>query len=114
MHDEYWRAFVLNRVIDGDTLEAARVDLGYHVSVNKIIYRLARINAPESHKPGGPEATDYHTQWYFSHANCGGYFAQSTKTDDWRRYIAEIECGAGHNLSDDMLSSGHAVRYVHG
>ena len=112
--DPFTRQFTLSRVIDGDTIVAAEVDLGYHVALTSVTYRLARVNCPELHgpdRPAGLVATQYTQDWLTQHAAHGGLFATSTKTDDWRRWIAEINCGAGYNLPDDLLSSGNAVLY---
>jgi endonuclease YncB( thermonuclease family) len=117
MGDNHVRAFTPERVLDGDTIYASAVDLDYHVGIHGITYRIARVNAPEMGTMTGPTraaanaAKTYTEQWLIEHAAHGGLFAESTQTDDWRRYLAEIECGLGHNLSDDLLSSGHAVLY---
>lgn len=112
--DDYTRAFLYGRVIDGDTIADVRVDLGYHTQAAGIEYRLARINCPERHKPtldAGNQAREYTTAWLFTHQEHNGLHATTTQTDSFGRYLAEIECGAGHNLSDDLLTSGNAVLY---
>lgn len=120
MRDSYWRNVGMPTVVDGDTIKLTPVDLGYHVTVEDITYRLARINCPESGTPEGAKATAYTMQWLIDHLLHAPPFmnfmfsVQSTKTDNWRRYIAEFECYQGHNLSDDLLTSGNAVRYKHG
>ncbi len=114
MPDNFVRAFSPDHCIDGDTIVAVSADLGYHVEATDITYRVARINCPEKSgatKPAGLAAKAYTEQWLIEHMPHGGLFAESTKTDDWRRYLAEITCGQGHNLSDDLLTSGHAVLY---
>ena len=115
--DDFQRRIAVARVVDGDTLEA-RVDLGYHCWLDGVSYRLARVNAPEMGKATGPTraaavaATTFTTTWLTEHAGHEGLYSTSSKSDDWRRYLAEITCGAGHNLSDDLLVTGHAVPYV--
>jgi endonuclease YncB( thermonuclease family) len=113
--DNYTRAFTWGRVIDGDTIADVRVDLGYHTQAAGIEYRLARINTPERHKPTlieGNAAKTYTELWLIEHASYHGpLFATTTKTDSFGRYLAEITCSVGHNLSDDLLASGHAVPY---
>ena len=116
--DNYTRAFTVDHVLDGDTLMAATVDLGYHEQTIGVTYRVARVNSPEMGKKDGPTrsaanaAKAYTEQWLTEHATHGGLFAESTQTDDWRRYLAEITCGTGgHNLSDDLLTSRNAVPY---
>lgn len=116
--DNYVRAFTPDHCIDGDTIVAGTVDLGYHVNATGITYRIARVNAPEMGTRTGPTrasanaAKAYTELWLIEHAAHGGLFAESTQTDSWRRYLAEITCGQGHNLSDDLLTSGHAVPYT--
>jgi endonuclease YncB( thermonuclease family) len=112
--DDYTRAFTMGRVVDGDTLADVTVDLGYHVKAVNIQYRVARINAPEMHKPtldAGKAAKAYTEDWLTIHTRHGGLYATTTKTDDFGRYLAEIECSDHHNLSDDLLTSGNAVLY---
>jgi endonuclease YncB( thermonuclease family) len=112
--DDYTRAFTPDRAIDGDTIVVADVDLGYRVHEHGIQYRLARINCPERHKPtldAGNAAKAYTEAWLLEHAAHGGLYATTTQTDSFGRYLAEIECAAGHNLSDDLLTSGNAVLY---
>lgn len=113
-YGETWRrGFRVTKVVDGDTIEAD-VDLGYHIHEIDVSYRVARINAPEKRGPtkaAGLVAKAFTEDWLTVHAQHGGLFATSTKTDDWRRWLAEITCADGHNLSDDMLAAGQAVVY---
>ena len=112
MTDNYLRAIHVTRVIDGDTI-VADVDLGYHTTLTKVTYRVARVDAPEmtgATRQAGIEARSFTATWLIAHEKAGIY-ATSTKTDNWRRYIAEITCGDGHNLSDALLASGNAVIY---
>lgn len=114
MADTYERSFVPGRVIDGDTIADVVVDLGYHTRAFNIEYRVARINTPERHRPTlneGNAAKAFTEDWLTIHARHGGLFATTTKTDSFGRYLAEINCGQGHNLSDDLLSSGQAVLF---
>jgi endonuclease YncB( thermonuclease family) len=113
--DDYVRAFTLGRIIDGDTITAATVDLGYHVRITNIEYRLLRINCPESNhaatRAAGLSATSYTTAWLAVHTLCGGLLARTVKTDSFGRYLAEVTCTQGHNLSDALLGSGNAVPF---
>lgn len=111
--DDYTRAIRATRVIDGDTF-VADADLGYHTTAAGLTFRVARINAPETRGPSkdaGIAARVWVMSWLALHNSHAGLFATSYKTDDWRRYIAEITCSEGHNLSDDMLAAGQAVLY---
>ncbi len=112
--DDYTRAFTVSRVIDGDTIVAADIDLGYHIHEHDVQYRLVQINCPERHKPtldAGNAAKAYTEAWLLEHAAHGGLFATTTKTDDFGRYLADVRCSLGHDLSDDLLDSGNAVPY---
>lgn len=114
MTDTYQRTITVTRVIDGDTIEAD-TDLGYHTLLRGVQYRLARINCPEmtgTTKGEGLAAKIYTDTWFTVHRNHTPFTAQSTKTDNWKRWIGEITCASGHNLSDDLLATGHAVLYV--
>jgi len=112
--DPYTRAFTNYRIVDGDTLANVDVDLGYHIAARGIEFRVARINCPERHKPtldAGNAAMGFTEDWLFLHARHGGLYATTEKTDSFGRYLAEITCADGHNLSDDLLASGNAVLY---
>lgn len=116
MTDNYTRGITVTRVIDGDTF-VANTDLGYHVTMVAVTYRVLRVNCPEMTGPGrlaGQEAKAYTAAWLVAHAAHDGLSAVSVKSDDWRRYLAEIVCGWQHNLSDDLMSTGHAMPYLGG
>jgi endonuclease YncB( thermonuclease family) len=112
--DGYVRAFTLGRVIDGDTIVVDEIDLGYHVAVMGVEFRLLRVNCPEMHKPtraAGEQAREFTVQWFADHEGRAPFYAQTVKTDSFGRYLAEVTC-AGDNLSDDLLASGNAVPYM--
>lgn len=114
MADSFERAFIVHRVIDGDTLIADDVDLGYHVHVSGIEYRILHVDTPERRKPtlaAGNVAKAYTEDWCTLHARHGGLFAQTVKTDSFGRYLATIRCGEDHDLGSALLSSGNAVSY---
>lgn len=117
MTDPYVRALhAVHDVHDGDTFTAT-VDLGYHVLARSVIFRIARVNAPEMGRKDGPTreaalaARDWTATWLVTHREHGGLFVRSTATDNWQRYLAEVFCGQEHNLSDGLLASGNAVLY---
>ena len=103
------------RVIDADTVilrVREDIDFGFHVTLSAMSeqrFRLARINAPEAHAPGGPEATAYTTQWLGDRAD--GLRVTSKGQDNYGRWLGELYRGA-ENLSDALLASGHAVIYT--
>jgi endonuclease YncB( thermonuclease family) len=119
MPDNYTRRFTVARVIDGDTLVAGVIDLGYHTAATPgVEYRFLRVNCPETNRPAsrpaGLVAKAFTVDWIAQHAAHdpeGWLYATSQKTDSFGRYLAEIECAAGHNLSDALLISGNAVPY---
>lgn len=123
MVDDRIHAFVLDRVIDGDTIVPAMIDLDYHVWLHssdhfEIEYRLLRVNAPESNRPvsrkAGLVAKAFTTAWLAEHAGHdpkGRLWARTTETDSFGRYLTEVTCREGHNLSDDLLSSANAVPF---
>jgi endonuclease YncB( thermonuclease family) len=94
------------KVVDGDTVWVD-ADLGFYVSL-RVDLRLARCNCPEIGKPGAAEATAFTTQW-LTHP---GLWFKSNKTDDWKRWIAEVYDINNHNLSDDLMAGGFAVPYT--
>jgi endonuclease YncB( thermonuclease family) len=126
--DNYRRWFIPGRDIDGDTITAESVDLGYFRYArdpnDPIKYRLRRVNSPESNRPAsrdaGKAAAAFTVAWVAEHLTHGdgrSLISDTTPppgkpiTDSFGRYLAEIYCAVGHNLSDDLLSSGHAVPY---
>jgi len=117
--DNYTRRVRIERIIDGDTVVAGAIDLGYHVQTTAgIEYRLLKINCPESNRPAsrtaGLAAKQYTVDWlaeHTAHDPDGWLYATTQKTDSFGRFLAEIVCGQGHDLSDDLLTSGNAVPY---
>jgi endonuclease YncB( thermonuclease family) len=114
MADTYERRIVVTRIIDADTL-VADVDLGMRQWFCGVQLRLLRINAPEVHGPSAPAehaATAYTDDWLHIHNGHGRMYGRTELTDSFGRYLAEVTCGGcGHNLSDDLLTSGNAVLY---
>jgi len=117
--DNYTRRVHIQRIIDGDTIVADVIDLGYHVQTTAgIEYRLLRINCPETNRPAsraaGLVAKQFTVDWLAIHTHHdidGWLYATTQKTDSFGRFLAEIECGQQHNLSDDLLTSGNAVPF---
>lgn len=111
--------FKVGRVIDGDTITSQAIDVGFHIQTTADIeFRFLRCNAPESNRPAtkvaGLAAKEYTLAWLMEHADHdpdGWLWATTTKTDSFGRYLAEIACTEGHNLSDALLSSGNAVPF---
>lgn len=93
------------RIVDGDTL-ILDLDLGWGVHRPKERCRLARCNAPEIATADGVAARDFvaatlpvGTKVTFV----------SKRLDNYGRPLGEVTWGAGQNLADLLLASGHAV-----
>lgn len=113
MTDTYTRRLTVKRVIDGDTF-IADVDLGFHTTTTGATFRCARVDTPELRGKDrllAIDAREYTEGWLAQHEAHGGVFATTTKTDNWQRWLAEVTCGQGHNLSNDLLSTGIAIPY---
>lgn len=118
LRDGYIRRFRVVRVVDGDTL-LADTDMGFYL--RQVVHvRLARIDTPEKYGPKArPEearaAERFTTAWLTEHrhgAPLDALLLQSWGMDGWQRWVAEVQCLLGHNLSDDLLFAGLAVPYT--
>jgi len=114
MEDIYIRSAIVERIVDGDTLDLM-VDLGYGVWTHQRI-RLARVNAPEmrgEEKMRGALAKAYVEKLVGLVE--GEITVKTTKEKGkYGRYIAEIELeheGEKINLSDTLLAEGYAKLY---
>lgn len=97
------------RVVDGDTL-ILDVDLGMRTWIRGKPFRLARINAPERRDPAGPAATAALAAAIGPLPASAIITTTKDRRDPYDRYIVEVLVG-GVNLSDWMVSNGHAVLY---
>lgn len=108
---EYVFNAVCYHVVDGDTIDVD-IDVGMHIHCIQRL-RILRVNAPEifghkakTEKPAGEAARSFVVSWL----NGQHLRVQTYRTDDFGRYLAEVwRVSDGHNLSDDLLSSGNAV-----
>ncbi len=108
----------LDRVVDGDTLDAI-IDLGFDITVHKRI-RLAGINTPESRtrdleeKKRGLAAKEA-LLTLLTKTNQHDYFVvESEKVGKFGRVLGrlhieidDVECC----INDRLISDGHAVEY---
>lgn len=98
---------VINRVVDGDTLEVS-IDVGFNFNTKQKL-RLARINAPEKKTQEGVLAKEF-VRLNFEKKPCR---FTSKKNDEHIRYIAEVylkdEDGTEFNLNDFLVEKGYAV-----
>jgi endonuclease YncB( thermonuclease family) len=104
----------LRRVVDGDTVHCD-LDLGWGVWLGDEPIRLARINAPELRTPDGDAARLFlaaQTQGLLLDSQAAWRCTFTSKGfDRYRRALGELVCPGVGNLSDLMLSSGHAEPY---
>tara|TARA_R100000700_G_scaffold13545_1_gene19227 strand:- start:148 stop:510 length:363 start_codon:yes stop_codon:yes gene_type:complete len=108
----------LDRIVDGDTLDA-KIDLGFDITVHKRI-RLAGINTPESRtrdkeeKKRGLAAKDALTVM-LEGDNVNNYFIlESESVGKFGRVLGRlhIETKEGeYCINDQLVKNGHAVEY---
>ena len=103
---QYGSRFV--RVVDGDTV-GLDLDLGFYQWRLGRTYRLARIDAPELRTEGGPAARDALAALL---QPAQSILATTAKADSFDRWIVELYAD-GTNVSDALVSSGHATYRVY-
>jgi endonuclease YncB( thermonuclease family) len=116
-----WTVTSILRIIDGDTFDAETTrefDDGFGdriLSIKRRRYRLARINAAKSSSSAGNKSKIYVAQMLIGSPtitvlNAYKYGNDGTKDmpldGEW---VAEVTLKDGSNLSDLMVSAGHAV-----
>lgn len=120
MLDPYIRRADVTRVVDGDTVRL-HIDLGFNVCVDHNV-RLLRVNAPEMKSPtaaAGLASKIYVEGWVVDHAlhavklpTDWPFTIRSEKADVYGRYLVDLWCGQGHNLSEDLVRDGYAVPFM--
>lgn len=103
--DEYVRAGIVGRVIDGDTV-VVDLDLGWDI-YTRVPVRLAGINARELRDPGGPEARDYLSRVLPENT---AITVRSLDRDKYGRALAVIYLGT-RNINERLLDEGWAAPY---
>lgn len=94
-------AAVVERVIDGDTLEA-RIDLGFDTwRVERI--RLRGIDAPEMNTPQGKRSKAFVEQ---ALKRTEKIVVHTYKTDVYARYVADVFYQAGVEEKDEIFTEG--------
>lgn len=117
MRDPYWRRARLERVIDGDTVQVT-VDLGYYTFAEHR-FRLLGVDTPEVNASDPDEraraqaATAFVVAWFAEHAAHSArpdwaFHVRTEKADSFGRFLADVECVAGHDLNRTLLDTGHA------
>ena len=102
----------LDRVIDGDTIDA-NINLGFDITIHKRI-RLTGIDTPESRtrdleeKARGLAAKDFVVKMLKNHNN--QFILHSQGVGKYGRCLGEIFLG-DENLNDLLITEGHAVEY---
>lgn len=103
----YTYAARLVRVIDGDTL-VLDLDLGFYQWRLGRPYRLGRIDAPEMNTAEGIAAKNHLISVL---AGAVSLMVTTAKADSFDRWIVELFAD-GRNLSDQVVTGGHAVYKV--
>ncbi|HXI18067.1 MAG TPA: thermonuclease family protein [Chloroflexota bacterium] len=112
----------IERVIDGDTVQCL-IDGGLR-GYREERLRLLGVDTPELRasdpavRLAAIAARDYTAAWALDHAKHASpetgttaewpFIARTVKADSFGRWLADVSCGAGHNLSADLISSGNA------
>lgn len=112
-----WPNPSLTRVIDGDSLvmrltKVTTIDIGFHGTVSHQVdfdqkLRLNRVNAPKASSAAGKTATAYLTNLLTTVGLGNDTITETYKYGD--EWMVEITLKDGTNVSDVMVSSGHAV-----
>lgn len=103
---KYTYSATITDVTDGDTIRAD-IDLGFNTTIKRLRIRLNRINAPEHSTPDGAAAA-----LYLRTIALGAPCVVTTlkdRTEKYGRYLGEITIDGFGNLSDLLVSKGHAV-----
>lgn len=110
--DNFIRKGKVVNVVDGDTIDVD-MELGFYVTIRQR-FRLLRINCPEKYgetKEQGLQAKSYTESKLLGKE----IIFQSTKTDSFKRWLAEVwytEDGNEINISDELLANGLATKYL--
>ena len=101
------------RVIDGDTIVVS-IDLGFNLSLTQPV-RIKGINSPEMRSSNPQEkvlalaAKTFVEGWLQGKA----LLITTTKDDKYGRILGDIICSkTKENLSDVMITTGHAKVYI--
>jgi endonuclease YncB( thermonuclease family) len=101
---------VVAAVYDGDTV-TLNADLGWHITF-VVHVRVAHIDAPELHAPGGVEARHFLVDEL---APVGSFVTLTSHSlDKYGRTLGTLTLADGRDVSVEMLAAGHAVPYEGG
>ena len=113
MRELYFYNTVVDRVVDGDTIDVT-IDLGFNVWIKERL-RLYGLNTPETRtkdaeeKERGLKAKRYVENQVNS--NQGKIQIQSLGRGKYGRVLAEIWVGK-NNINELLISNGHAEIYM--
>lgn len=113
MRELYFYNAVVDRVVDGDTIDVT-IDLGFNVWIKERL-RLYGLNTPETRtkdaeeKERGLKAKRYVENQVNS--NQGKIQIQSLGKGKYGRVLAEIWVGK-NNINELLISNGHAEIYM--
>jgi endonuclease YncB( thermonuclease family) len=102
----------LSRIVDADTW-IFDIDLGCWTWIHARRIRASGLNAPELSTDEGRAALAYVNDWFAAHAPDGMVLLRTERdrSDNFGRLLGTVIADDGHILNDDLLFSGHAVRY---
>jgi micrococcal nuclease len=113
MRELYYYNAVVDRVVDGDTLDMT-IDLGYNIWIKERV-RLYGLNTPETRtkdleeKEAGLKAKKYVENQI--NAVAGQVQIQSLGRGKYGRTLGEILVGK-NNLNEMLIAKGHAEVYM--
>ena len=115
IRDEYIRDAVVDRVVDGDTLDLM-VDLGFG-TFKKIRVRLLGIDCPEirgKEKVAGRAAREFVTRLRIQTPSRVSVKTTKYKKGKYGRYLAEVysryaDCEDEQSWNSKIIESGHGV-----
>lgn len=102
----HWHAAAIDRVVDGDTVDA-RVDEDFH-HYALLRFRLMGYNAPELHgfeKPLGEKARDRLIDLVMFRTVC----LRTYKGDSFGRWLCDMFLEDGTNVVDQLIREGYGV-----
>ncbi len=118
--DVFWRRCRPIHVVDGDTTDFL-IDLGYRLTATQRL-RFLGVNTAEMHatdpalRAKAEQGKAFTAKWLADHQHGSldtfPFDLRTEKDDAFGRYLAEVQCLAGHSLNADLLSSGNAVAFM--
>jgi len=107
---------LLNRVVDGDTVDAD-IGLGFGIVLQNRRIRLAGVDTPEvrtsdeEEKQFGLRAKTYVMNWCSEHQELFLVVTQGEEYDKFGRILGDIHDQDGCSLVSDIITNHHGVAY---